>query len=501
MNPKDSVRRVREEEGQAIILVALAMSIFLVGAVGLAIDGAHLYAQRQMAQSAADAAAQAGIMSIFDNTYNQAGNPAAFSTGSTFTCGATDARTPCAYAILNGFNTANDTVTVSFPPASAAPGVNLATNYPVTLLQVNIQRQVSTTLMGLLGTSASTIQANAIAAIVQVLAPVPILITHPTLSGSFSTNGGVLVQICGGPSKSVQVNSNNTTATINKGTSGTVNLSHAGPPDPGNCTTGTGADFGVWGGPSSPSFTYLGGSTGKYLQPASPMQDPLAGVAPPPVPSLAPNPTPLGNGVSGCPASPRKPCMLYSPGLYPNGIDGKLQTVVFEPGIYYIQSSNGVGCSALCDMYMATGFTDPVTGTGWTGNMLIYNTGPTSNPTLSGPINLGANGSVSLVGSPTNSQYLGILLFEDHNAAAQSHSLGGGGAMTLLGTVYLTNNRDTMLATPTQYQTLNLQGNPGSQTLIQGEVIVGVLNMGGNATIQMNLNNNALDIQEVALVE
>ena len=497
MNFRRSVMRCKGEEGQTIIIAALAMGIFLIGAVGLAIDGAHLYAQRQMAQSAADAASQAGIMSIFDNTNSIAGNPAGFSTSGTFTCATDPASTPCAFAMQNGFGSSSDTVTVSFPPASAAPGVTLSTFYPVNLIQVTIQRQVNTTLMRLLGPTASTIQVNSISAIVDVLAPVPILVTHPTLTGAFSTNGGVLVTICGGPSKSVQINSNNLTATINKGTSGTVNLSHAGPPDPGNCTTGTGADFGVWGGPSSPSFTYLGGSTGRYLQPASPMNDPLAGVAPPPVPTTLGTTSPLGNGVNGCPASPTKACVLYTPGLYPNGIDGKLQTVIFEPGIYYIQSSNGVTCTANCDMYMATGPADPVTGNG----MLIYNTGSTSNPTLTGPINLGANGSVSLTGTPQNSPYLGMLLFEDRNAAAQSHSLGGGGALQLYGTIYLTNTRATMLATPSQYQSLSLQGNPGSQTLIQGEVIVGTLNMGGNAAIQMNLNNNALNVQEVALVE
>jgi uncharacterized membrane protein len=42
------------------------MSILLIGALGLAIDGGQMYAHRQMAQAAADAAAQAGIMSIFD---------------------------------------------------------------------------------------------------------------------------------------------------------------------------------------------------------------------------------------------------------------------------------------------------------------------------------------------------------------------------------------------------------------------------------------------------
>jgi len=100
--------RSKGEEGQAIIIVALAMSIFLIGAVGLAVDGGHMYAQRQMAQTAADAAAQAGIQSIFTGTNTGTGG-AGFSTGSLFTCGTSDARTPCAYASQNGFGTTDDT--------------------------------------------------------------------------------------------------------------------------------------------------------------------------------------------------------------------------------------------------------------------------------------------------------------------------------------------------------------------------------------------------------
>ena len=57
------VRRKRET-GQAAILLVLAMSVFLLGAVGLAIDGSHLYAERQMAQAAADAAAGAARVAI-----------------------------------------------------------------------------------------------------------------------------------------------------------------------------------------------------------------------------------------------------------------------------------------------------------------------------------------------------------------------------------------------------------------------------------------------------
>src|ERR1700733_13264863 len=112
--------RFKDEDGQSIILVAVAMSIFLIGAIGIAVDGSNLYTQRQQAQLAADAAAQAGMMSIFDGT-NSAGT-AGFPTTGPFTCTTTDTETPCVYAANNGFGgTSSDTVTVSFPADSAAP--------------------------------------------------------------------------------------------------------------------------------------------------------------------------------------------------------------------------------------------------------------------------------------------------------------------------------------------------------------------------------------------
>jgi len=175
-----------------------------------------------------------------------------------------------------------------------------------------------------------------------------------------------------------------------------------------------------------------------------------------------------------------------------------------KPGIYYIQSTKGMVCNANCDMYMATGFTDTgagTTGTGWTGNMLAYNTGPSGTPANAGPFDLGANGSISLVGSPSGSAYQGILFFQDRASNAQAHSLGGGGDLTLVGTLYMTNTRTTMLGDATHYQEVDLQGNPGSATRIDGEIIVDVLGLGGNAGITMNLSSTAsLIISEVAMV-
>ena len=493
--------RLHDEDGQALVLVALAMSLFLLGAVGLAVDGSHLYAQRQMAQAAADAAAQAGIMSVFDGT-NVAGT-AGFSTASTFTCSTTDLRTPCAYASLNGFGqVSSDTVTVSFPADTAAPGVSFS-NDPVNLIQVSVQRSVNTTLMRMLGPTATNVSATAMAAIVSVMSPTPILVTHPSLSNSFTLQGTPRITICGGPSRSIQVNSGSTSA-VSLGGNASVDLSHAGPLDNGYCGTGTGADFGNWGGPSTkPSGITLG--VGNYVDPASPIQDPLAGVAPPPVPPVARTPTALGNGLNGCPASPQKACMLYYPGLYTGGIDGKNSTPVFSPGIYYIQSTQGMQCSANCDMYMASGV--PADGsigtnTGWpAGNMLVYNTGPVGNPTNAGAFNLGANGNIYLSGSPAASAYKGMLFFQDRNSVAQSHSLGGGGSLSLVGTIYMTNTIATMTTTPSQYQSLSFSGHGGSTTTITGEIIVGALSLGGSSGITMNLNAQALyNIRQVALV-
>jgi Flp pilus assembly protein TadG len=517
MRYKSFVTRVKDEDGQAIVLVALAMSLFLLAAVGLAVDGSTLYTHRQMAQAAADAAAQAGIMSIFDGTNTLTGNAAAFTAGTAFTCTTTDSKTPCAYARLNGFGgSATDTVTVSFPANSTVPGVVFSPSAtdPTSLIKVSVSRDVNTTLMRLLGSTVTTVRATAMAGIVDIIAPVPILITHPTLDGALSMNGTPTIQICGGPSRSIEVNSSSAIAE-STGSNPTIDLSHAGPLDTlGTCTTGTGADFGVWGGPSpSPTFTFLPGTKpGKYLPKASPIQDPLKDVPAPPVPTTAGTQIPFAptTTLQGqlCPASAAPhPCTLLTPGLFPTGINLTITTVFMEPGIYYIQTG-GFTCGANCSIAMASpANADVTTGTGWDGTVagggvLVYNSG-------SGQINIGSNGSVDLTGSPAGSIYKNILFFEDHTASANTsaqhpknpHSMGGGGSMILRGTIYLTNTLDIMNGTPAQYQELDLQGTPGNTTKIQGQIIVGALQLGGNAGITMNLNSSTtLVVRQVALV-
>jgi hypothetical protein len=105
------------------------------------------------------------------------------------------------------------------------------------------------------------------------------------------------------------------------------------------------------------------------------------------------------------------------------------------------------------------------------------------------------------------------LFFEDHTASAnnstahhgsQAHSLGGGGNLTLYGTIYLTDGKARIAGSTgeLQYQELDLQGNTGNTTKVTGMIIVDSLQLGGGGTITMNLNGNpSLVVNQVALVQ
>jgi hypothetical protein len=516
--------RCRQENGQAILLVVVACGLVLIGALGLAIDTAQFYGHQRMAQTAADAAAQAGIMSIFDGTNATGANP--FGTGSppsSFTCTTSDGRSPCVYARNNGFGgLATDHVVIDFPTA-ASVGIDatvLSSSDPVSLLRATVTRPVPTGLMRLFGASSSTtIKAVGVAAIVAVQAPVPLIVLHPTLLGSFFINGTPTITICGGPSQSIQVNSNNSTAVQLKGGSNTVDLSHAGPLDPGNCSTGTGADFGNWANSAPGQPTYPGGtcqtgctgleygSTGNYRQPSSPIKDPLLSVPAPTDPGVPGTQTTINNGATptswGCPAFTT--CIHFTPGKFTGGITVKNALAYFDPGLYYIPNG-GFTMDSNSGAQMSTG----VGGTGdfSNGGMLVFNSGGTKNDLINFTSNAGSKGPITLVGSDQGGTYKNILFFEDRTSAAHigsgpnpGHTLQGGGNLSLTGTIYMTNTAATMSSDPSHYQNLSLQGNPGSTTTIIGEIIVDTLSLGGTGGIKMNLNPAAFNkIRQVALV-
>lgn len=470
------------KRGQAVLLVVVVMGIFLIGALGLAIDVSQLFGQQQMAQVAADAAAQAAMLSIFQGVNTVDTNPAAFSgaPGTSFTCDSTHLpTTPCKYAQMNGFGS-GDTITVSFSPCALTGGIcGTVAAGQANQVTVVINRSVSNSLIRMVGGSAFTkIGATAIAACLAVDAPVPILILHPNKSGALAPQGGgggmTEIHIKGGPSRSIQVNSSCTstsdTPTCKKGTDAyvslnIVDLSLAGPDHDG-------ADFGVFGGPTiqPPAGNLnLGTKPGKYQQPSSPMKDPLLGIAAPTAAEIASLPirTAPFTGVSGSfdTAGGRAPecstgCDMYLPGVYQNGIligsNGAkaTSTAIFQPGVYVVQNGSGGSGFSVPDkrnVYICGGLRvnpnilqpvvgctpDPVTGDG----MLVYNqfSNPTnpggtfqitasSNASLQGPpeIQVDASGKPILdsSGNPIITRYAGILFFQDRASPANNSEPG-----------------------------------------------------------------------------
>src|SRR6266852_3463742 len=118
-----SLRRWSPQQGQAFLIIVILIAFFLLVVLGLATDYAQIWAHRQMAQGAADAACQAAAADVYLNAVD----PAAQGTygldfswvGSTFNCTGKPNSSPCKYASINGYSGSN--VDVSFP--SALPGI------------------------------------------------------------------------------------------------------------------------------------------------------------------------------------------------------------------------------------------------------------------------------------------------------------------------------------------------------------------------------------------
>lgn len=341
------------QSGQTTVLVLTVLGIFLLGLVAFAVDYAHAYYRRQNAQGAADAACTAGIMDLLANsTGNSLGN---FPTGSppaAFQCSANTTTAACKYAALNGYsavgltaNTPSDDVKISFP--SSVPGITPPPSglAPTPFLQVDVTDRSPTWFAGLVtGSRTVDVGAKAVCALQQAKAPVPIIVLNPTCNQAFDVSGSASVSIIGGPSRSIQVNSNNqscaagTTSGNGCTGSGTIDLSQGGP-------TFNGGSFGVFGAPTSAPSGFNGGTLPGKWTPAAPIGDPYSLVAAPVRPtSAAPAPTPVLYNVNGCPD--HGGCTEYHPGLYSSAIVVKGFTAIFDPGVYYIEGTNNDNCGS-----------------------------------------------------------------------------------------------------------------------------------------------------------
>jgi hypothetical protein len=343
------------DDGQVTIFVVIALAMFLLGFVGFAVDMTNLWFHRQMAQGAADAACQAGIMNVLVHTSTQN-----FTAGTPFNCVGSPSATPCRYASLNGYNgtglvtnTPSNSVAVTFP-SSAPSGIDPSILPPTSLapnnfLRVDIVDRVKLTFASLITLRpTSDVHAQAICGLTLSKAPIPLIVLNPTCTHPFQVSGSATLRIVGGPIRSVQINSANQTcaaATQNSGCSGsgTIDLSQGGP-------AFTGSQFGVFGAPGTAPSGFAPGTTGSWSN-ASPIADPF---------SVTPDPVTLGVGLptnppvlsstypnDGCPDQSQA-CKRYQPGIYTSPIVVKNVTAIFDPGIYIIRPASGAMDAVNC---------------------------------------------------------------------------------------------------------------------------------------------------------
>jgi Flp pilus assembly protein TadG len=548
------VRRRRNERGQTAILLVITLSLFLLAVTGMAVDYSSLWYHRQAAQGAADAACQAGAMDMYALAQGSvSGSPAAFVPGfvptaaGNYNCSTTPGATPCKYAGFNGYDGSgllasaeSNQVTFNFPASITGITAPAATLAPVPFMRVDITDRVKVFFSALLtGNKTQDVLATAKCGLAQALAPIPLVILHPTMSGALHLGGTSEIQIYGGPSQSIQVNSGSSTAVTG---GGTIDLSQGGPPPlPATSGPGTGSSLGTWGGPPSSPGAFLPGSTGSWMAPSSADPDPYAQVsapakpaAPTPSATCVVNPCPVAYGFHRCPDN-NHGCLEYAPGYYPApGIAVKNtttnRTVIFDAGIYWIEGgisfdSNSMARPSDQDPQGIGGAMFYLSGTA----SLTVDANAGSKPTTgsylsSGAICPGAPVGTTVPGNvPKNllgivlvapcsgtygdplGQYRGILFFQDRSAAA-TPNWNGGGQVLFSGSMYFHQCNASGTGTgclATDYGTkLDMGGNSGAGTYLLGNVITDQMSLHGTPLFAMDLSPNLTsNILKVALLQ
>jgi len=560
--------RCASQSGQTTIFVLLGLAIFLFAAIAFAVDIANLWFHRQAAQNVADSACTAAAMDMLftsnsvslpspapggETTWGGLPSPAV--AGTTYDCATLTTAAPCQYAALNGYNgagivagTGGSSVKFSFPSSfSGVPACSGTPPPPICLpgfpalptIQVNVGEAVRVYFAGMVsGSRTMNVSAQATCGVVAALVPVPLLVLDP-VGPSLSLSGTPNIAIVGGPSTSIQVNSNNAAA-VGIGGSSTIDLSKGGP-------SGTGSALDVYGGPTTaPGGFVTTGSCCTWTSGASPISDPLASLAAPSKPAAAPAPTSVALGVDGCPDAGG--CYEYVGGDYPSGIcvgkggctNKTYDTAIFEPGIYYLEGnlnlksnstvrpSTQAGDGSGGTMFYFSGTSSISVDANSGKSIYAFSTASGSGSLSNGlkctststlPSNIGATLSVgNLLLAPCTGTYgdplvaegltdpagtqRGILFFQDRSAQNVTSGWGGGGAFALVGTMYIHSCNSSGTGTgcgtagvpgATAYytDTFSFGGNSGSGSYVLGNIIGDNFTLSGTPGITMDLNPNA----------
>jgi hypothetical protein len=539
----------RGEDGQAAVSLVLILGLFGLGVLGFAVDLTNMWFHRQNMRSAADAACEAGAMDMLAGASGLTLTGMGFTPGTAGNCASSSGATMCSYAAANGYSgagltagAASNSVNWTFP--SSVTGVTPAAGN--SYLQVTVSENVRTYFMSLVNAAKyQTLNASCTCGAVQVKAAAPMVVLHPTMSGSFFYSGGGALDIIGGPQRGLQVNSSSSTA-ITWSPSGIINLSAGGP-------SSTGSDVAIVGGPSAipndggsgaGNVGYNGGTTGAWKSNVLPVADPYGTVG---VPASVKLVTPAGGtsgtwvayGVDNCPDHNAPAfagngvatnCIEFSPGYYPSGLSlpNDFSTVIFKPGIYYLNGNFVATGSSTLRMAKPAGYqqTDGLMFYFLTGSIQFsgcsgcaassVDNANTTDLTCDGSAPAAGLGMASTIGGnvlwgqcAANGTYWdtggdttdsrgapgsrGLLVFQDHADTTQP-SFTGSGQLSFSGGLYFHSSSYSDL--------LSLNGGASSGTYVLGEIITDQVQLTGSGTIKLALNPQATtNMSKIAILQ
>ncbi len=377
--------------GQATIALTLGLSV-ICGMLGLAVDLGYDYFQRQCAQGAADAAAEAGVAAAVQNGIIACLGTVICqpSTACPKTIGTptTNVQSACLYGQLNGFGTdSKSTLSIAsgIGTPSTAPGV--ITPYYVT---ATVTRTIPSLFSYIAGRSQSVVAAQSTAAVTTQVAPNCIYVLDSSGANALSASNGASVTV--GCSVAVNSSSASSVSAIGGASIDTTGISTVG-----GYTVNNGGSF-------SPVP-----QTGKVSQ-----ADPLSALPSPTVPSTCNYTNYVATGLLGGGGT----AILY-PGTYCGGITIANGTnAIITAGEYIINGGN---------FHIAGGST--VTGDG----VSFFDTGTNS---TYGSITFD-NGSNVTLSAPTAGTYQGILFDQDRTITSSvAATFAGGATMKLSGSLY-----------------------------------------------------------------
>lgn len=299
-------KRINDRKGMAVVMTAIAL-VAIIGLAAIALDGGMLLDNRQRVQAAADSAAMAAAVDLF-NQYMAGGN-GLDSSGAAKTSALTTAS-------ANGFNNdgVNSVVTVNIPPKSGN-FVGKA-GYAEVIVQVNQKRGLS----GIFGSTALPVSARAVGK--GIRGNVGILILDPSQNDVCEIDGNV--NILNGGQIYVNSTSHGSCQLAN-----TANLSCGGLNLVGTLQ-------------NSGTISYTNGGGLSYY--TTPMTDPLASI---------PEPTTAGltnyGDVNIQTTTTLNPGIYHNiqinsnwpPGPHPPGPPPPA-TVTLNPGIYYLENGGNL---------------------------------------------------------------------------------------------------------------------------------------------------------------